>query len=465
MSDYPVQAEQDVEPSRRRVHVVITPAPDPQVTVSIDFNDGNGSQQVLQTAAPTPVPSTYKFGFAGSTGLFTDTHLIRNVAVRTRGPLPRLNLVKQAREPLPGDITAGTQVPYDFVVTNAGGTTIDDLTVDDPKVGPVSCPVTGLAPGETVTCTATYTVTPEDVAAGSIDNTATAGGTSNGDPVASPPSSESVPIERTPGIEIEKHVETPGPYAVGQAVTYRYTVRNTGGSELTDIAVRDDHVTGIACESTTPAPAGSPGDSTTCTGTYTITEADGTAGSVTNTATATGTANGGTVTSPETYQTVPVGEPHLTVRKKVVSSGPYKVGSAVRYTYTVTNTGSTQLHDVHVADNRVAAVSCDATTLAPGASTTCRDTYRITKADIALCQGSGPRGGGGGTVKCRITNVARAGATDAQGNEIASERATATVTVKVKSDGRPKPKPDCDQQGGKRSDKGGCRKPQHHREA
>ncbi|WUS97879.1 hypothetical protein OHA46_14860 [Streptomyces sp. NBC_00708] len=471
VSSDPVQAEQDLEPSRRRVHVVITPAPDPQVTVSIDFNDGNGSQQVLQAAAPDPVPATYKFGFAASTGLFTDTHLIRNVAVRTERPLPRLNLVKQVGEPLPGDLTAGSQVPYDFVVTNSGGTTIDDLAVDDPKTGPVSCPVSSLAPGETVTCTATYTVTAADVTNGSIDNTATASGTSGGEPVTSPPSSESVPIERAPGIEVEKRVETPGPYAVGQTVTYGYTVRNTGGAELTDVAVHDDHVTDITCESATLAPAEEAGDSTTCTGTYTITAADGTAGSVTNTATATGTANGGTVTSPETYQTVPVGQPHLTLHKKVVSKGPFRAGTEVRYAYTVTNTGSTPLHDVHVADNRVATVVCDATSLAPGASTTCRGSYRITEADIDLCRrattrsGGGGGGGGGATLTCRITNVAQAGATDPQGGEIASGTASATVTVKATPE-RPK-KPGCGKPGkpgkpGKRG--GGCHKDEkeHH---
>ncbi|RAJ54683.1 putative repeat protein (TIGR01451 family) [Streptomyces sp. PsTaAH-130] len=450
VSDDPVQAERDLEPSRRRVHVVITPAPDPQVTVSIDFNDGNGFQQVLQTAAPTPVPPTYKFGFAASTGLFTDTHLIRNVVVRTDRPLPELNLVKQVRQPLPGDLTAGSRVPYDFVVTNSGGTTIEDLAVDDPKVGPVSCPVTTLAPGQTVTCTATYTVTAADVAHGSIDNTATATGTSDGETVTSPPSSESVPIERVPGIEVEKQVETPGPYSVGQAVTYRYTVRNTGGVELTDVAVHDDHVRDITCESGTLAPAEETGDSTTCTGTYTITAADGTAGSVTNTATATGSANGERVTSPETYQTIPVGRPHLTLHKRVVSSGPYQVGSTVRYAYTVTNTGSTPLHDVHVADDRVATVTCDDTTLAPGGTTTCHGSYQITQADADVCLGNGTRGDGGdGTVECRITNIAQAGATDPQGREIVSEPASATVTVRVE------PEPPCPGYG-KPEDKGGC---------
>ncbi|MGW3267153.1 DUF7507 domain-containing protein [Streptomyces sp. NPDC001056] len=458
VSSDPVQAERDLEPSRRRVHVVITPAPDPQVTVSIDFNDGNGFRQVLRTAAPTPVPPTYKFGFAGSTGLFTDTHLIRNVVVRSERPLPELNLVKQVRQPLPGDLTVGSQVPYDFVVTNSGGTTVDGLAVDDPKVGPVSCPVTSLPPGGTVTCTATYTVTAADAAHGSIDNTATANGTSDGETVTSPPSSESVPIERGPGIEVEKQVETPGPYSVGQTVTYRYTVRNTGGVELTGVAVHDDHVQNITCESTTLAPAEEPGDSTTCTGTYTITAADGTAGSVTNTATASGSVDGLVVISPQTYQTIPVGQPHLTLHKRVVASGPFQVGSTVQYEYTVTNTGGTQLHDVHVADDRVATVTCDDTSLVSGASTTCRGSYQITQADIDVCLETGTRGGGGGggTIECRITNVAQAGATDPQGRDVASEPATATVTVRIKPECPPKP------EYGKPDDKGGCDKRGRH---
>ncbi|SHN27196.1 DUF7507 domain-containing protein [Actinacidiphila paucisporea] len=421
----PEQAQNALEPSRRRVHVEITPAPNPQLTVFIDFNDGRGSQQVLSTPAPTPVPDTYKFGFAASTGLFTDVHLIRNVVVRTFRPLPQLDLVKQARRPLPPDLTVGSQVPYDFVVTNSGGTTIDDLAVNDPKIGPVTCPVSSLAPGETVTCTATYTVTAADAANGSIDNTATATGTSDGETVTSPPSSETVPIELAPGIEVQKAVQAPGPYSVGQTVTYTYTVRNTGGAELTDVAVHDDHVTGITCQSTTLTPA----DSTTCTGTYVISAEDGTSGHVTNTATATGTANGRTVTSPETYLTLEVGAPHISVAKRVDSAGPYTVGSTVDYSYTVTNTGTLDLHDVRVQDDRVSSVTCDETTLAPAGSTTCDGSYTITQADIDACAEQA----GGGT-ECAITNVAQAAGTDPVGNPVVSAPAQATVTVVIEEE-------------------------------
>ncbi|MGW4379784.1 DUF7507 domain-containing protein [Kitasatospora sp. NPDC004531] len=422
----PAQAVEILEESRRQVNVRITAGANPTVTVTIDFNDGTGPHQVLSTPAPQPLPATYKFGFASSSGSSTDVHLIRNVVVTTDAPLPQLNLVKQVRLPLPGDLAPGSQVPYDFVVTNSGNTEITDLVVNDPKVGPVSCPVTTLAVGRTITCTATYTVTAADAANGSIDNTAVATGLSDGDPVTSPPSSESVPLQKPPALQIVKNVVTPGPYAVGQTVTYAYTVRNTGGVQLTGVQVHDDHVTGITCQSTTLAPADSPGDTTTCTGSYTITAADGTAGSVTNTATATGSADGQTITSPETDLTLPVGTPHLTLTKQVVSSGPYHVGSTASYSYTVTNTGTTDLHSLTVTDTRISGVTCDATTLAPGASTTCHGTYTVTQADIDDCLQVD-----GNATQCVITNTARAGANDPQDRPIASDPADASITVPV----------------------------------
>src|SRR5918996_3952839 len=70
---------------------------------------------------------------------------------------------------------AGQVVPYTFVVTNTGNVTLTGITVTDPKVGPVSCPETTLAPGASMTCTASYTVTQADInAGGDLNNTATA---------------------------------------------------------------------------------------------------------------------------------------------------------------------------------------------------------------------------------------------------------------------------------------------------
>ena len=89
--------------------------------------------------------------------------------------LPALEIVKSADRDTytaPGDV-----INYTLVVTNTGNVTITGITVSDPIVT-VTCtgaPYT-LAPGASVTCTATYTVTMADIIAGNITNTATVTG-------------------------------------------------------------------------------------------------------------------------------------------------------------------------------------------------------------------------------------------------------------------------------------------------
>ncbi|MFH8724388.1 DUF7507 domain-containing protein [Streptomyces termitum] len=385
----PAQAETLLEPSRRRVNVHLSPTPSPVLTVSLDFNDGQGMRQVLRTPAPEPVPSTYKFGFAGSTGLFTDVHLIRNVSVSTEQPLPALNLVKQVHEPRPGELVAGTPVAYDFVVTNSGTTPVNDIAVSDPTVGDIDCPATVLQPGRTITCTGTYRITAADVARGHVTNTAQATGTSDGDPVTSPESTVKVPIDTPPGLRVVKHVDAEGPFEPGDTVPYRYTVTNEGGTEITGLGVTDDRITGVTCDATTLAPAGDPGDSTTCRGTYRVTAADAEAGQVTNTAKATGTSDGRPVESPPTEATV-------------------------TYTYTVTNTGTTTLDHIAVTDDHAPGVTCEKTTLAAGEHTTCTAPYRVTEADLALGE---------------LTNQARAASTDPRGRTVLSPYAEVTLDV------------------------------------
>ena len=77
------------------------------ITVEVDF--GSGFQTVLgPIPAPPGTPSTYKFGFSGSTGGSTDVHLLRNAVVGTVLPLDALNLVKQ--------VSRTTQLPAVFAL-------------------------------------------------------------------------------------------------------------------------------------------------------------------------------------------------------------------------------------------------------------------------------------------------------------------------------------------------------------
>ncbi|MGY3684454.1 DUF7507 domain-containing protein [Streptomyces sp. TE33382] len=382
----PEEAEALLEPSRRTVTVEISPSPAPVLTVSIDFHDGNGTQEVLTTPAPQPVPATYKFGFAASTGLFTDVHLLRNLTVHPAAELPQLNLVKQVSQdpPLPTPLTPGTEVPYEYVVTNSGAVPLTDVSVTDDKVTGITCPQTTLAVGETMTCTGSYTVTQADATAGSVTNTATAQGRAGTTTVESPPDEVTLPVQSGPGIRLEKSADDTQVYEVGDEVSYTYTVTNTGPQQLTDIGVTDNRVTDVTCEATTLAPTGQSGDSTTCTGTYTITEQDAVAGSVTNTATAQGQAGTVQVQSPPDDVTVVVAsELGLRLEKSADDTRVYEAGDEVTYTYTVTNTGDTTLTGIGVTDSLVEDVTCQASVLAPGASTTCTGTYTVTQADAA----------------------------------------------------------------------------------
>lgn len=211
---------------------------------------------------------------------------------------PSLALVKSA-EVVGGAgpvADAGDIIEYLFVVSNTGNVTMSDVAVDDPLPGvsTVVCPVDTLAPGESMTCTASYTVTQADVdAGGSVENVATASGVPpGGDPgdpddrVASPPSEVAVPlVDPAPALELEKLADANGASDPGDEISYRFVVTNAGNVTLTGVAVEDPKLGSVTC----PVTVLGPGDSVTCTGDapYVVTAADAEAGEVVNVATAT----------------------------------------------------------------------------------------------------------------------------------------------------------------------------------
>lgn len=326
----------------RLVNIQITPAPNPQIIVQVNY--GSGWITELQAPAPPNPPSTYKFGFSASTGGSTDVHLIRNVTVTTIDPLNALQIVKQVdrtKPALPAVITAGTTIPYQYVVTNAGTQTVHALAIADDRVsGPITCAATTLPPapdpGATTICTGSYVVTAADVATGSVTNTASASALdpANGT-VTSNQATVTVPLVAQ--LSLAKSVSTRPPYAVGQQISYSYTVTNTGGATVSSIAVTDDRVAagGVTCGQSSL----DPGASTTCTATTTI-QAGQLAGdgSLTNTAAAAGvTPIGQQVSSNVATATINVGT-DVGVTKTVDDASP-PIGSDVTFTVTATNHG------------------------------------------------------------------------------------------------------------------------------
>jgi hypothetical protein len=92
-----------------------------------------------------------------------------------------------------------------------------------------------------------------------------------------------VNIGQNPSLTLEKTSTTTLITAAGQVVPYSYLITNTGNVTLTGITLSDNKLGTVTCPFTTLAP----GAFMTCTGNYTVTAADITAGgNLTNIATA-----------------------------------------------------------------------------------------------------------------------------------------------------------------------------------
>nr|WP_246292706.1 DUF11 domain-containing protein [Naumannella cuiyingiana] len=309
------------------------------------------------------------------------------VTVNTVEEDPSIGLSKTSDVPADGRVAVGDVITYSFAVTNTGNVTLRDVAVtDDLITGPVTCDPTTLAPTETSNCTATYTVTQADVDAGSIVNNATATGTS---PAGAKPTADDQvtvnTVEEDPSIGLSKTSDVPadGRVAVGDVITYSFAVTNTGNVTLRDVAVTDDLITGpVTCDPTTLAPT----ETSNCTATYTVTQADVDAGSIVNNATATGTSPAGAKPTADDQVTVNTVEedPSIGLTKTSdVGDDKVEVGQQVTYTLVATNTGNVTLSGVSITDSRLETLDCpDAATVAPNGTFTCTGTYTVTQADV-----------------------------------------------------------------------------------
>ena len=321
-----------------------------------------------------------------------------------------LGIVKTVSPLTPAYGAAGDVLNYNYQVTNTGTTTESNISVSDNTVATVSCPPGSLAPGASETCTGSYTVTQADVDTGSVTNSATASGT-NPQAVAVTSGSSSVTVEAsnaTSGLSISKSTDSTGYGAVGDTINYTYLVTNTGTTSLA-AGVTDNLIPSVSC----PDPSLAPGTSETCTGSYTVTQADVTAGSVTNVAYASATdpRNGDPVASGTSSVTVDATN-DLSIVKSTNSTGYAAAGDTIDYGYELTNTGNSALTDVAVTDSLVGSVNCPSSTLAIGVSETCTGSYTVTQADVDAGQ---------------VYNNSFATALDSQSHSLTSGSSSVTV--------------------------------------
>jgi len=289
----------------------------------------------------------------------------------------------------------GDKVNYTFTVTNTGNVPLTGVTITDPKFTVIGGPISlAVGQSDSLTFTGSYNLTQNDINAGKVDNTATATGTTPDNTPVTDEHTKTVDVPQDESIELVKDgvldmtVVPPVDEAnVGDIIHYTFTVTNTGNVPLTNVTVTDPKIT-VSGGPISLAIGQS--DSSTFTGSYTLIQADITAGQVDNNATATGTTPGNTQVSDEHSKTVSI--PESQAGGPGASIEVVKVGvldmmvtpPVIHYTFTVTNTGDVVLTGVVVTDPKVTVIGGHIDTLPVGASdsTTFTGTYTLTQADI-----------------------------------------------------------------------------------
>ncbi|MEL7450698.1 MAG: hypothetical protein AAFN78_15900, partial [Pseudomonadota bacterium] len=316
-------------------------------------------------------------------------------------------------------IAPGDVVSWTYIVTNTGNTTLTGVSVVDDQGVAVTCPMDTLAPGESMTCTASgladdllttgFTTVPglcgEFPDTPLYQNMGTATGQSvNGDFVEDVDASHYC-NPQTPGIDIEKStngVDADDPnagdapqIAPGDLVSWTYTVTNTGNVTVNNIVVTDDQGVPVTCPMDTLAP----GESMDCTASGLaddllstgFTTVPGLCGAFPNTplyenlGMVTGqSVNGDFVEDVDPSHYCNPQTPGIDIEKATngVDADDPNAGDApqiapgdlVSWTYIVTNTGNTTLTGVTVNDDQGVPVACPMDTLEPGESMTCTAT-------------------------------------------------------------------------------------------
>ena len=323
------------------------------------------------------------------------------------------------------EIAPGTLLTYTIVITNTGNRTVSDVSLEDQLEG-IDGPVidwststdetTGegvLLPGESVTATATYTLTQNDIDMAEVINVVIAHGTDpDGEPVDSDPDDAETVIDVHDELVLEKVVDktelSDDEMFVGQTLNYSFTLVNNGDRTVHDVEF-EDYLQGLSditvdwegsSDIETEAGVLSPDEVVTATATYNITQNDIDNCQVTNTAIVhSKLPNDDPFDSNESTVTTIINADAEFIIEKQVDKAELKgdeavPGTTLNYTFHLTNNGDRTIRNVELDDylDGVYDLAIDWSTstddstgdgtLAPGEMVDASGKYDITQADI-----------------------------------------------------------------------------------
>lgn len=240
---------------------------------------------------------------------------------------------------------------YRFTLENLGDVALTPITLSDPLIDvstctlPASLPVADALDDDHIFI---CVVGPVDATAGTVVNTAEAGGTFAGDIYTDQGSA----TYANTGLTLAKTADRATFAGEDETINYSFTVTNNGAAILDGpVSIDDPLIAAASCPALTTVGNldnfFNPSEVIVCTGSYTTTTSDLDSGSVQNTATAT---TPGLRSAPSTATVIYVDSAaDLGILKDVSDTTPL-VGADVVFTLTVTNNGPSDAVGVAVSD-------------------------------------------------------------------------------------------------------------------
>jgi gliding motility-associated-like protein/uncharacterized repeat protein (TIGR01451 family) len=272
--------------------------------------------------------------------------------------------------------SAGDIITYTIEVENTGNVTISSIAVVDTLTG-LNTTVTSLAPQAKQSYSQTYTIKQTDMNAGSVSNTATASGIDPADNTVTASDTETISGIQTPRLSLTTTASPVNFDSAGVVITFSIIVENTGNVTISSVEI-NDALTGL--NETIPALA--PGARETITQTYTISQSDMDAGSITNTATATGNDPANNIVTASDTETITGNRaPAISVLNSASPASFNSVGEVITFTLTTENTGNVTLSSLTISDS-LTGLNSTIPSLSPGEEQTFTQTYTIKQDDL-----------------------------------------------------------------------------------
>lgn len=345
-----------------------TPLTNDEITVEGFVNDEAASYEAIGSQTTVGESSnTYAI-------VWTDTVKSTNYRVeadlgilKVKPASPMLTVTKVVtNEPAENNrFAVGEEIEYKVTVVNNGDVPVTNVVISDSLVRLADATIDELKVDEAKEFTYGYTVTEDDIVAGTVNNIATARGEAPGGKNVTGGMGVVTPVESAnPHLTVTKTTtSTPANqngYTQGEVIKYTVTVTNDGNLTVKGIHINDQlqgvvHVDGELRQITL-----APNQQAEATFEYTVTAEDVAAGKVINTATASGESDGGNPTvTPGTKEDptynppapAPTHEnPSMVITKAASITSGAKAGDAITYNVAVRNNGDCDLTNVSIVD-------------------------------------------------------------------------------------------------------------------